>query len=102
MSKHDATARPHHYSLIAKFPLGRLVATPGALETLGELALVRLYQRHAQCDWGELSPEDRGANTRALRYGGRLFSSYQIGDARVWIITESDRSATTALLPHEY
>jgi hypothetical protein len=29
-------------------------------------------------------------------------SSYPVGDERVWIITEADRSATTLLLPSEY
>ena len=33
--------------------------------------------------------------------GFRILSSYPIGDDRVWVITEADRSATTLLLPSE-
>jgi hypothetical protein len=59
--------------------------------------------RHRHGDWGDLDPEDRRANERALRLGDRLLSSYRTRlDAKLWIITEWDRSATTLLLPEEY
>jgi len=32
----------------------------------------------------------------------RVLSSYEVGEGRVWIITEADRSVTTILLPEEY
>jgi len=50
-------------------------------------------------------PEDARENALSLRAGFRLVSSYPVGDdpaARVWIITEADRSATCLLLPSEY
>jgi len=51
----------------------------------------------------DLDPEDVEANQAALRCETRLFSSYRIGDqAKLWIITEADRSSTTLLLPSEY
>jgi hypothetical protein len=31
-----------------------------------------------------------------------LFSAYGEGECRFWIITESDRSVTTVLLPEDY
>lgn len=34
--------------------------------------------------------------------GDRIFSSYITGQHKIWIITESDRSVTTILLPDEY
>lgn len=34
--------------------------------------------------------------------GARLLSSYPVGTARIWIVTEADRSTTTLLLPDEY
>ncbi len=82
------------------FPLGQLLATRGVLE-LG-VELWPLIVRHARADWGDLEAEDRAANDRAMRLGGRIFSAYTVPQGRVWIITESDRSATTALLPDEY
>ncbi len=84
-----------------RFPLGRVLATPGALE-LG-VDLFPLLRRHAHGDWGELGDDDRDANERALFSGGRLLSAYTLpGGRRLWIITEADRSSTTLLLPEEY
>jgi hypothetical protein len=58
--------------------------------------------RHATGNWGELCKHDRRQNERALREGARVLSSYPVGEERVWIITEADRSVTTILLPEEY
>ena len=90
--------------MMGHLPLGRVVATPGALNLLmeaGEDAFDYLA-RHATGDWGELCAFDRRQNTRALREGARVLSSYPVGGERVWIITEADRSVTTILLPEEY
>ena len=86
------------------FPLGKLVATPGAVEFLKqhELSPFDFISRHWQGDWGDLDTEDIKANQYALRHGLRLLSSYRIGDAKLWIITEADRSSTTLLLSTEY
>ncbi len=85
-------------------PLGRVVATPGALRLLrdaGEDPFGYLT-RHASGDWGELDAHDRRENQRSLKNGWRVLSSYPVGEGRVWIITEADRSITTILLPDEY
>lgn len=58
--------------------------------------------RHAAGDWGELCGFDRRENERSLRHGYRVLSSYEVGEGRVWVITEADRSVTTVLLPEEY
>jgi hypothetical protein len=90
--------------MMGYLPLGRVVATPEALNLLmdaGEDAFDYLA-RHATGDWGELCSFDRRQNEIALREGYRIFSSYNIPTGRVWIITEADRSVTTILLPEEY
>jgi hypothetical protein len=87
------------------FPLGQTVATPGALEALGQAGQLPFHflARHARGDWGELCPADKRANDRALREGDRLLSAYKTSTGeRLWVITEADRSATTILLPSEY
>jgi hypothetical protein len=89
--------------MAALFPLGRLVATPGALALLagaGENPAV-LLARHVSGDWGEVPPEDARENELSVREGFRIVSSYPIGSdgARVWLITEADRSSTCILLP---
>jgi hypothetical protein len=89
----------------ALFALGQTVATPRALEALEEAkqSPIALISRHHAGDWGDLCDADRTENQRALEHGGRLFSAYNVGDdVRIWVITESDRSATTVLLPKDY
>lgn len=90
--------------MMGHLPLGKVVATPGALKLLsdaGEHAFDHLA-RHARGDWGELCTFDRRQNEIALREGTRVLSSYPVGEGKVWIITEADRSVTTILLPKEY
>jgi hypothetical protein len=87
------------------FPLGRLLATPGALAALERAGCdpVHLIARHVTGDWGELDAEDRDANERAVREGSRILSAYRLpAGQRIWVITEADRSLTTLLLPEEY
>ncbi|HYM68871.1 MAG TPA: hypothetical protein VEZ44_04685 [bacterium] len=87
------------------FPLGRVLATRGALCALQTANAEPLHYlaRHVAGDWGDLDAEDRAANEHALCTGERLLSAYQLADGqRLWLITEADRSATTILLPDEY
>ena len=85
------------------FLLGQIVTTANALNSLHRPSVDDALRRHASCDWGTLCVDDAAENARALVEGGRLFSVYddQVG-VRFWIITESDRSATTVLLPEDY
>ena len=85
-------------------PLGRVVATPGALKLLMEAKghPFDYLARHALGDWGELCAFDCRQNEIALREGYRVLSSFPVGRECVWIITEADRSVTTILLPEEY
>ena len=86
------------------FPLGRLVATPGALAMARAhgLDLAAFVARHQTGGWGDLCAKDRAANERALRTGARLLSRYATPGGPLWVITEADRSATTVLRPEEY
>lgn len=94
------------------FPLGQVVATPGALAASRHPGqFLELLARHAQGDWGCVDPEDAETNDEAVRFGLRILSAYPIdpskpcaghGDNCLWIITEADRSVTTILLPEDY
>jgi hypothetical protein len=102
-----AKARPHGLKrgVTVMFPLGQIVATPGALATLerAKQPPTCFLARHAIGDWGELEPTDVAENEYSVAHGFRLLSSYQTdAGERLWIITEADRSATTLLLPGEY
>jgi len=89
---------------MGRLPLGRVLATPGALQLLRDAGedTARYLARHALGDWGEVPPEDARENERSLKHGWRVLSSYAVGEGKVWIITEADRSYTTILLPDEY
>ena len=92
------------------FPLGRMMMTTnlqgrlqGANPEDWEEELQGLVSRHASGDWGDLGEEDRRENALSLEKGFRIFSAYTTSkDIRVWVITEADRSYTTALLPEDY
>ena len=86
------------------FNPGHITATPGALDLMNKFQVDSraLLRRHLTGDWGVLSAEDVRENELSLEHGFRIWSSYPIGDDKVWVITEADRSSTTFLLPSEY
>ena len=94
----------------AKFPLGQVVATPGALEALAESGQTPAFflDQHASGNWGVVDEEDWRLNDEALKDGSRILSAYlTLKGKRLWIITEATddnghRPATTLLLPEEY
>ena len=91
------------------FPLGQLLATPGAVRAIGESGQAPwdFLSRHLAGDWGEVCPEDWELNDQALRDGGRVLSAYStLKGQKVWVLTEAadqgHRAATAILLPDEY
>jgi hypothetical protein len=97
-----------------RFDPGQLCYTPGALDVMQRyhVSPFQLIARHVAGDWGDVCPEDAQTNEEALQKGLRIFSVYVLppplseGEtlvaAKIWIITEADRSVTTILLPEEY
>jgi hypothetical protein len=115
------------YTLItnaAKFALGQVVATPGALRLLEKHQSnpLILLNRHVHADGGDLCADDAKLNELALSDGSRIFSVYRLvapevlgstpPDKRdrlptIWIITDAAddagvRCVTTLLLPEDY
>ena len=85
-----------------RFPLGATVATANALLKLSPDEVLRGLERHQAGDWGDVCENDRKANELALQNGERLLSVYHTCEkVKYWIITESDRSRTTVLLPED-
>ncbi len=86
------------------FPIGRLLATPGALAFCREHGInpIHVFTRHLARDWSEMDAEDQRANLRAIGEGSRIFSGYTYQGTRLYVITEADRSVTTLLLADEY
>ena len=92
------------------FPMGCVVMTANLQAKLQEAnperweaELMGLISRHASGDWGSLDEEDKRQNDLTLGRGLRIFLAYETSSgAKIWIITEADRSATTVLLPEDY
>lgn len=91
-------------SFNVRFPIGRTLATPGALRVLesARTSPLTLLIRHQSGDWGDVPAEDAQENEFSVEQGFRILSSYRVGDEKLWVITEADRSATTILRPDEY
>jgi hypothetical protein len=64
----------------ALFPLGQVVATPGALAALAaaDVPAMDYLQRHVTGDWGDLCVEDVDENWRSVQHGSRILSSYRL------------------------
>lgn len=91
-----------------KFNPGQLVMTRGVSDLVANSEEFAKHvhlslKRHFAGDWGNVCDEDRVANELALQEGERLFSVYrEEGLPKIWVITEWNRSVTTALFPEEY
>src|SRR5206468_10383180 len=88
--------------LLPRFPLGRIVATPGALRALEQANQnpFEFLQRHQAGDWGELCEEDKRENEFSVHNGFRILSAYRTrNDVKIWVITEADRSVTLSFFP---
>lgn len=96
--------------LTPKFPLGQVVATPGALEAMEEAGQTPDFflDQHVSGNWGIVDEEDWALNDQALVDGSRLLSAYlTLKGKKIWVISEATdddghRAATTLLLPEEY
>jgi hypothetical protein len=89
----------------ARFCLGQTCITSGALQALVEAGETgqELFARHQSGDWGEVCAEDKEANEQAIIERSRILSAYNLSNGvKVWVLTESNRSVTTILLPQEY
>lgn len=86
------------------FPLGRVVATPGAIEALekAKTSAWDLLRRHVAGDFGEVDQDDWQANLEAIKDDARILSAYTVAEERLWVITEADRSSSCVLKPDEY
>ena len=108
----------------ARFALGQVVATPGALALLQATgrSAASLLTRHMHGDFGDTCRDDSVLNELAISDGSRIMSVYRLVDAgklkatpkqkradlpTVWVITDGtneagQREVTTLLLPQDY
>lgn len=89
----------------ARFALGRLFLTQGAIEALDDArqSPEDFINRHARLEQGELCDDDYKENLFSIDKPLRIFSAFKtVNGIKIWVITEADRMATTLLLPDEY
>ncbi len=89
---------------MALLKLGQVVATPASLAhcELHNVDALALIGRHAGGDCGDLCADDVAANVHAIQHDERVLSAYSVGDQKLYVITEWDRSVTTLLMASEY
>ena len=87
------------------FALGRKVISRNALAVLGEAGTEpkRLFDRHVAGDWGVIEDKSWYLNRMAVDAGyGCIASAYAVlGEVRVVVLTQPDRSNTIMALPDE-
>jgi hypothetical protein len=101
----NTTATAETTPALVRFPLGRLLITPGAADAIAEAGQSpqEFINRHARLEKGQLGDEDYRENLFSVSRRLRIFSAFKTASGvRIWVITEADRSATTILLPSEY
>lgn len=84
------------------FEVGKIVATPAALQVAGAQA-AEFIKRHSCGRWEESSAQDRLQNKRAVRRGGCILSRHTTKRGQIVLVsTEADRSVTALLLPRDW
>jgi hypothetical protein len=63
----------------ALFPLGRVLATPGALDAMAHASQTpdEFLRRHVASEWGELDAHEVAENLYGLKRGFRALSTYR-------------------------
>lgn len=83
--------------------LGRVVITATALNVLDSHSVRQALANHQSGEWGLVSEALRSANAFSLGNGGRLLSMWlDDNQHEFWVLTESNRTFTTVLIPSEF
>ena len=86
---------------LARFHLGRIVATPGALASFEQSgdSPGPFLKRHVTGDWGELDEHDKAENELSVQQNLRILSAYTLSnDTKIWIITDCLPFTSTAFV----
>ena len=84
MAKRRPTPFKESITMPARFSLGAVVATPGAIEALANSnqAPAEFLSRHVRGDWGDLDQEDRQLNDEAVNDESRILFGVPHGEGR--------------------
>jgi hypothetical protein len=73
-----------------RFSLGKVLATPGALEALEQSGQTPadFLDRHGRGDWGDVDQGDWQLNDDALQDGSRTLSAYKTAKGmKIWVVS---------------
>ncbi len=85
-----------------RFPLGRVLITPGAEALLTPDEIFTALRRHQHGDYGEVDEFDSYMNDTSGSRCGMVMSAYRTANGdEYWVKTHGTRSHTTILLPGE-
>jgi hypothetical protein len=95
------------------FELGKVVITATVYEFTKRIFfhtfVIKCVRLHHSGDFGDCDEEGTEKNEEAVEDGNRIFSVYNIptkfnfvGEVKIWIITEADRSSTCVMFPSDY
>jgi hypothetical protein len=80
-----------------RFPLGEIRIAGSAQRKVHSRDVEMALRRHAEGDWGQVSPEEWARNDRNLSSGHRLLSAYRAQSGYAFwviVITDYDRRST--------
>ena len=85
------------------FKLGKTIIHRNAVGVLNHRDVSYALKRHQNCDWGVDDLLDKEANDAAVRYKGRILSSYRdSGGTKFFLITDANRKTTRILLADDF
>lgn len=90
------------------FELGQVVQTQSIYNKCKEdtsfyKEVISAFNRYIECDWGDLSDDDKELNDSAIENNNdRILARYNTSFKPIYIITDYDRSTTTILFRDEY
>lgn len=89
-------------SEIMSFPLGEICTSRAAAYHLTKEEILKLIERHASLEQGDLDDYDYKMNLLGVNSGDRIISCFEVRGERFYVETSSDRSRTTVYLFGEY
>lgn len=92
--------------MVMSFNAGKLVMTRGVAYRMDDdsfaKGVTKALGRYIMQDWGDTSENDKPLNDEAVKTKDRIMAAYNIGEEKIWIITDYGHEVTTILFPEKY
>jgi hypothetical protein len=89
--------------MVRKIELGDALVHSNVIPLIGSKVLEHFLDCHSNCDWGDVGPEEKIENDKAVENNGRIVSVYRTSDVGIFmVITEGDRRLTLVITLQDY